>query len=86
MTLIWHYTSLQHGEKIFEEELLRVSEAERKFGLKPAIWFSKNPHWEPTATKNAMDSNGQIRKFLLRVKDASIAQNFLNAIKSNTDL
>ena len=65
MTLIWHYTSLQHGEKIFEEELLRVSEAERKFGLKPAIWCSKNPHWEPTATKNVMDSNGQIRSMTI---------------------
>ena len=65
MTLIWHYTSLQHGEKIFEEELLRVSEAERKFGLKPALWFSLNSFWEPTATKMIMDENGQYRQMTL---------------------
>ena len=51
MNLIWHYTSNFHLEKILKSQTLKVSEAERLYGLKPAVWFSKNSIWEPTATK-----------------------------------
>ena len=56
MELIWHYTSLVHLEMIEKDQCLKVSNAEREFGFNPALWFSKNDFWEPTATK--MKSNG----------------------------
>jgi len=55
MEIIWHYTTIEKLESIMKDELLKVSEVERKFGLKPAVWFSKNDFWEPTATKMLSD-------------------------------
>lgn len=51
MNIIWHYTLPLHLEKILKDQILKVSEAEKKFGIRPAIWFSKNQIWEPTASK-----------------------------------
>ena len=60
--LIWHYTHGQKLEKILESGELRVSEAERKLKIKPpALWLSKNPIWENTATKNMKTSAGERR-------------------------
>tara|TARA_B100001540_G_C15442339_1_gene477237 strand:+ start:149 stop:643 length:495 start_codon:yes stop_codon:yes gene_type:complete len=50
--LVYHYTHLQAGASIIQDEFLKVSETESKKGLKPALWFSKNELYEPTALKN----------------------------------
>ena len=57
--LIWHYTHGQYLEKILESGELRVSEAESKLKVKPpALWLSKNPIWENTATKDVKTPEG----------------------------
>lgn len=61
MEIIWHYTTITAADNINVEQIIKVSETERKFGLKPAVWFSKNPDWEPTATKLVGDNLGNIR-------------------------
>ena len=54
MEIIWHYTSGEHFKKIVQEKRLKVSESDRRMGIKPAIWFSKNEFWEPTASKSIL--------------------------------
>jgi hypothetical protein len=58
--LIWHYTTEIHSLKIINDGILKPSYGEKAMGVKPALWFSKNPDWEPTATKLAADSEGNI--------------------------
>lgn len=60
MNIIWHYTSCIHLEGIINAQKLKVSEADRRFGFKPAVWFSKNQMWEPTASKMATTEEGKI--------------------------
>ncbi|MBK7311199.1 MAG: hypothetical protein IPI93_10500 [Sphingobacteriaceae bacterium] len=60
METIYHYTSLIHLEKILQDGYLKVSDADRKFGIKPAIWFSKNTNWEPTATKMVFNGSEMV--------------------------
>lgn len=55
METIYHYTSVVQLEKILHDGFLKVSETDRKYGIKPAIWFSKNTDWEPTATKKVFN-------------------------------
>lgn len=58
--LIWHYTSGEHLKLILRSGELRVSEAERAMGINPpALWLSKNPVWEHTATKQIWDFGGR---------------------------
>lgn len=60
-TVIWHYTSGSHLKMILESGELRVSDWERKEGVKPpALWLSLNPIWENTATKMVL-AGGQYR-------------------------
>lgn len=58
--LIWHYTTEIHSVKIINDGILKLSHGDKVMGAKPALWFSKNPEWEPTATKLAADSKGNI--------------------------
>ncbi|MBW0161805.1 MAG: hypothetical protein HYI21_00390 [Sediminibacterium sp. Gen4] len=60
--LIWHYTTKVHYPNIVNDGFLRPSKGDKIMGAKPALWFSKNPIWEPTATKLAGDSLGNIYK------------------------
>lgn len=60
MNIIWHYTSCVHLEGIIKEQKLKISEADRRFGFKPAVWFSKNQIWEPTASKMVATEGGQV--------------------------
>jgi hypothetical protein len=64
--LIWHYTTKVHYPKIVNDGFLRPSKGDKTMGAKPALWFSKNPFWEPTATKLAGDSLGNIYKLTLK--------------------
>jgi hypothetical protein len=51
MQTIWHYTSMEHAKSILKDKMLRISSIEKKWGWKPALWFSRATRWEPTATK-----------------------------------
>lgn len=55
MEIIFHYTNLNCVEQIVKDACLKISKADKMFGIKPAIWFSKNKRWEPTATKMAFN-------------------------------
>lgn len=55
METVYHYTSSYHLEQILQDGRLKVSKADRNFGIRPAVWFSKNLKWEPTATKMIFD-------------------------------
>jgi hypothetical protein len=56
--VLYHYTTELHLEKILDSGYLKVSDFEIKNKVKrPALWLSKNPTWEKTATKNVYDPN-----------------------------
>jgi len=58
-TVLWHYTAHPHLSKILIDGFLKVSNAEKLLKHKhPSLWFSSNPIWEPTATKDAGDEYG----------------------------
>lgn len=49
---VYHYTTVNfHLAKIFASGVLRPSAAGCEPHELPLLWFSKHPHWEPTATK-----------------------------------
>ncbi len=65
MEKIYHYTSMLHLEIICKDGYLKTSDAERRLGVKkPALWFSKNTVWEPTATKMLFDGTNIIHMTL----------------------
>lgn len=49
---LYHYTTGVYLEAIMKEGVLGVSRYDKSIGAKhPAVWFSVNSIWEPTATK-----------------------------------
>jgi len=49
---LYHYTTGIYLRSIVKDGLLKVSHYDKSIGAKhPAVWFSVNPIWEPTATK-----------------------------------
>lgn len=56
--MIYHYTTLEYAQKIFETGYLKVSHWEKSNKIKPAaLWLSKNPFWEHTASKAIRDDS-----------------------------
>jgi hypothetical protein len=51
MATRWHYTVRDRLRRIFGDGLIRPSTALVPAGEKPAVWFSANPDWEPSANK-----------------------------------
>ena len=49
--MVWHYTTRQQGENIIKDGVIKVSKDDKKAGWKPAVWFSTQQFWEPTACK-----------------------------------
>ena len=49
--LVWHYTTGDYFELIFESRTLCTTDAGIAPGERPAVWFSKDQFWEPTAQK-----------------------------------
>lgn len=47
----WHYTIALHVESIVADGLLHVTGLAIDPEERPALWFSKNQYWEPTACK-----------------------------------
>lgn len=59
--IVWHYTAGTYLDKILNDGFLKVSNAERKDKFsKPALFFSADPKWEPTATKMIKNESGEI--------------------------
>ena len=56
--LVYHYTHLIAGGTIIQDGYLRVSEFEKKQGMRAALWFSKHEIYEPSALKHYQDGNG----------------------------
>jgi hypothetical protein len=59
-TNYYHYTPLDRLEELIESGIIKLATAsvldvKRE---KPCAWVSTNPHWENTATKLAIDKNG----------------------------
>lgn len=61
--VLYHYTTFGYLENIVESGFLKVSPWEKKNKIKrPALWLSKNPDWDNTATKGYYDKEtGQKR-------------------------
>lgn len=57
--LVWHYATWISLSQISESGALFGSNAQSPMEL-PMLWFSANQVWEPTATKAAMDSRGNV--------------------------
>lgn len=49
--IIWHYTTEAHAMDILRDRVIKVSQYDRRSGIKPAVWFSRQQYWEPTACK-----------------------------------
>lgn len=60
-TNAWHYTIGERLPAIFESGELRPSDHYIKKGEKPILWFSTNPHFEPTALKGGLSADGSYR-------------------------
>ena len=59
MANFWHYTTKDRLDEIINSGELKVSKANgTNSSEKGTLWFSKNPNWEPTATKMAMTPSG----------------------------
>ena len=57
---VWHYTIGKYIPAIFESGELRPTDQHIEKGEKPILWFSSNPHFEPTATKAALRYDGSL--------------------------
>src|SRR6267378_7871120 len=60
--LAWHYTTCAgHLEAILQSDKLIPTGVEIEPGERPALWFSMNQIWEPTAAKEVQAPDGSIR-------------------------
>lgn len=68
-TNYYHYTPEFRLEEIIETGFIKLATAsvQDKKREKPCAWVSTNPHWENTATKLAVDEDGN--KILLTFKE-----------------
>jgi hypothetical protein len=59
--LVWHYTTGYYLERIIKTQTLLPTEKGIEPGERPALWFSKEQHWEPTAQKRWPNPDGTYR-------------------------
>ena len=50
--IVYHYTDLKSGISILQDGYLEVPEKGQKYGLIPALWFSKQSIYDPSALKD----------------------------------
>lgn len=60
--LCWHYTVGLHIDSIGESQVLRLADRYMLPGERPAVWFSTNPIWEPTANKRHPNGSRSLTK------------------------
>lgn len=58
--LLWHYTPLVHIPHIIADKRIKTADAAIDVGEKPAVWFSANQLWEPTAGKRWRRPDGNV--------------------------
>jgi hypothetical protein len=61
-TIYYHYTTGIQGRHILKDGFIRPSTALIDPGEIPAVWFSSNPDWEPTAVKARRGLNGKMER------------------------
>ena len=54
---VHHYTDLKSGISILQDGYLEISDTEIKNNIKPALWFSKDTKYEPSALKSYIDDD-----------------------------
>jgi hypothetical protein len=59
--LIWHYTIRDFFAGIVRDRAIKPSAAFAGGQARPAVWFSTNEDWEPTAAKNLTCADGSTR-------------------------
>lgn len=59
--LIWHYTIRDFFNGIVRDRAIKPSAAFAGGQARPAVWFSTNLDWEPTAGKNLTCADGSVR-------------------------
>lgn len=59
MTAVYHYTHSDRVAAIWASQLLKLSDWGVAEGLRPTLWLSTNPHWEPSVKRR--DDQGQER-------------------------
>ena len=59
-SILWHYTTVDRLQQILIEGELRPVPLGRK--IKPAVWFTTNPDWEPTANRVWHAPEGTVRR------------------------
>jgi hypothetical protein len=62
MSTVFHYAPWAYLPSIAERGELLLSSAGGRPDEPGLLWFSAHPHWEPTATKNWMRTNGVPRR------------------------
>lgn len=65
--IIYHYTTQKAINSILSNTFLHPALGGVIPPEKPAVWFSSNPKWEPTANKSILTPDGHTR--LLTTKD-----------------
>ncbi|MBY4868569.1 MULTISPECIES: hypothetical protein [Burkholderia] len=55
VTMAWHYTVMLHFESIIMSEVIMPKTLDMAPEAKPVAWFSRNPYWEKTANRRAID-------------------------------
>lgn len=58
--LAWHYTVGVKLNSILADGLLRTTDVLIEQGERPALWFSLNQDWEPTANKLCLTPTGEL--------------------------
>jgi len=58
---IWHYTVGVNMRSILRDRVIRPATTKVPANERPAVWFSTNAVWEPTANKMWKDIRGKIR-------------------------
>jgi hypothetical protein len=58
--MVWHYTTGTYLQQILKTRVLRPTGAGIARGERPALWFSKEQYWEPTAQKAWGSPDGSV--------------------------
>lgn len=59
----WHYTSGQCAMQILQSGVILPAYEYVPRSERPAVWFSLNKFWEPTASKGILDPVTRVRRF-----------------------
>lgn len=58
--MLWHYTAVERLRRILQDGEIRPATQGIPKKQKPAVWFSSNPVWEPSANRLWQDLDGRV--------------------------